>query len=147
MLQNMNFYCSINESKMESFSEKEQQTSNQEILFADTAPSRIGSLLQAVYTACNWILGGKGIMGISPEGIPVTCFYAARSILHNLLLHRTAWQRGKADTASVTTCCNVRPSGHQYWCDVTSYDKVGSSYQKSVFWRFIHFCFFKLGGS
>lgn len=30
--------------------------------------------------------------------------------------------------------------------DVTSYDEVGSSYQKNVFWHFIHFYFFKLGG-
>lgn len=112
-------YWTEKKSRMEGFpeEEEEQEKCSEKILFPDAALSKIGRLLQAVHVACNWILGPKGIIVISPKGILVTYFYNAQSILDNLILHRTAWQQGKADTASTTTCCNVHISGHQYWCN------------------------------
>lgn len=55
----------------------------------------------------------------------------AHSILDKLPLLRGAWQQGKADTAPTMTC--VMYTVQVTNIGVTAYDKVGSSYQHSVF--------------
>lgn len=146
-LQEMNlfFFCSVNKSRIAGFPEEECKKSHGQILFPDAALPKTGRQFQAVHRACSWILGGRGIIVISSEGIVFNYFCSAHSILDKLPLHRGAWQQGKADIALTLTC--VMYTFQVTNIGVTPYDKVGSSYQQSVFWHSIHFYFFKLKGS
>lgn len=113
-------------------------------LFPDAALPKTGWQFQVVDRACKRILGGKGIIVISSEGILVSYFCNAHSILDKLPLHRGAWQQGEVDTALTMTW--VMYTFQVTNIGVTRYDKVGSSHQRSVFWHSIHFYFLSKRG-